>query len=123
MPVKNKVKVKDANYKPQWRAEHIHKVHEMIAKAYKDAMQFEIDYPDNMNNRHFREHSRLIKMATLLENFFEFDIYDNGGGCVIIKDKYIVSLSSNKYRIKGKGKWFSYRKIQQLFDIMNEKTS
>jgi hypothetical protein len=123
MAVKNKVKVKDANTKPQWRAEHIHTLHEMIAKAYEDAWQFEKDYPDNLNNRYFREHSRLIKMATLIENFFEFDIYDHGGGCVIIKNKYIVSLSSKKYRIKGKGTWYSYKKIQQLFDIMNEKTS
>ena len=107
--------------KPEWRAEHYFKLINLLTKARKDERGLEIADPHGVNNPHTREVQRLRKMIELIGNFFEFDIYCHNGGTVIIKDKYIVSLRNRTYRIKGKGKWYTYRKAQSLYDILNEK--
>ena len=108
--------------KPEWRAEHYFKLINLLTEAIKKERGLEIADPYNVNNPYTREVQRYRKMIELVENFFEFDIYCHNGGTVIIKDKYIVSLRSPKYRIKGKGEWYTYRKSQKLYDIMNERT-
>ena len=108
--------------KPEWRAEHYFKLINLLTEAIKKERGLEIADPYNVNNPYTREVQRYRKMIELVENFFEFDIYCHNGGTVIIKDKYIVSLRSRKYRIKGKGEWYTYRKSQKLYDIMNERT-
>ena len=107
--------------KPEWRAEHYFKLINLLTQARKDERGLEIADQYVVNNPYTREVQRLTKMIELIGNFFEFDIYCHNGGTVIIKDKYIVSLRNRTYRIKGKGKWYTYRKAQSLYDIMNEK--
>ena len=109
--------------KPEWRAEHYHKLINLLNEARRNERGMEISDPDNINNPYSRDIQRYTSMINLIENFFEFDIYDNGGGLVIIKDKYILSLRNKRYRIKGKAEWFSYRKNQEIFDIMNGKVA
>jgi|TARA_B110000977_G_scaffold33769_2_gene45003 hypothetical protein len=107
--------------KPEWRAEHYFKLINLLTEAIKNERGLEIADPHGVNNPYTREVQRCRKMIELIENFFEFDIYCHNGGTVIIKDKYIVSLRNRTYRIKGKGEWYTYRKAQSLYDIMNEK--
>ena len=106
--------------KPEWRTEHYFKLNNILTKAREDAKNFDRADPDSINNPYWREVKRCARMMVLLENFLEFDIYDNGGGTVIIKDKYILSLRNKRYRIKGKGEWYTYRKDDKLFKTIRE---
>lgn len=37
-------------------------------------------------------------------------------GTVVLFDKFILTLRTNKWRVKGKNKWYRYKNVQDLLD-------
>ena len=68
-----------------------------LAAARKEAKK--ISASDDLNNQPQREAERLSKLIGLLEH--RLSIQDYGSGTVLVNQKYVVSLSSAKWRIKG----------------------
>lgn len=64
--------------------------------------------PDALNNQPEREAKRLSKLIALLEH--RLSIQDYGSGTVLVNQKYVVSLSSDKWRIKGRGVWYNHKR-------------
>jgi len=62
---------------------------------------------DTVNNWGQRESSRLKKLISLIEH--RLNIEDYGSGTVLINEKFVVSLISSKWRIKGKSVWYNHK--------------
>ena len=81
--------------------EDIPQLKERLKEARKRAKE-EQDR-DTVNNWGQRESSRLKKLISLIEH--RLNIEDYGSGTVPINEKFVVSLISAKWRIKGKSVW------------------
>jgi len=64
-----------------------------------------------------REGRHLRNLTTLKEFVLTGAKIENySAGLVIIDDKFIASLASNKWRVEGKNKWYRYKSPSQLVD-------
>ena len=71
-------------------------------------------YQSDSQGRHL---SRLKKLKEFLLTGQKIKLdYANAVGLILINDKYIASLSSCSWRVKGKNKWYLYSTPQQLVD-------
>jgi len=59
------------------------------------------------SNAPSREVARIEKLIRLLEH--DVTIEDYNSGLVIINDRFVVSLISNKWRAKGRSKWYMHK--------------
>jgi len=71
-------------------------------------------YQSDPENRHLCRLKKL-KEFLLTDQKIKLD-YANTPGLILINNKYIASLSSGKWRVKGKNKWYWYKTPQQLVD-------
>lgn len=65
------------------------------------------DHKLQYSNAPAREVRRIEKLIQLINH--DLSIYDYGSGMVIINDKFVVSLISNKWRIRGRNKWYMHK--------------
>ena len=85
--------------------EDIPQLKERLKEARKRAKE-EQDR-DTVNNWGQRESSRLKKLISLIEH--RLNIEDYGSGTVLINEKFVVSLISPKWRVKGKSIWYNHK--------------
>ena len=71
-------------------------------------------YMSDPENRHLYR-LKVLKKFLLTDQKIQLD-YANTAGLILINNKYIASLSSDKWRVKGKNKWYWYKNPQQLVD-------
>jgi len=71
-------------------------------------------YMSDPENRHLYR-LKVLKKFLLTDQKIQLD-YANTAGLILINNKYIASLSNNKWRVKGKNKWYWYKNPQQLVD-------
>jgi hypothetical protein len=71
-------------------------------------------YMSDPENRHLYR-LKVLKKFLLTDQKIQLD-YANTAGLILINNKYIASLSSGKWRVKGKNKWYWYKNPQQLVD-------
>jgi len=71
-------------------------------------------YMSDPENRHLYR-LKVLKKFLLTDQKIQLD-YANTAGLILINNKYIASLSSGKWRVKGKNKWYWYKTPQQLVD-------
>ena len=91
------------------------KIQEKLAKieSHKYATNDKM-YMSDPENRHLYR-LKTLKEFLLTDQKIELD-YANTSGLILINNKYIASLSNNKWRVKGKNKWYWYKTPQQLVD-------
>jgi len=71
-------------------------------------------YQSDPERRHL---NRLKKLKEFLLTGQKIKLdYADTSGLILINDKYIASLSSRSWRVKGKNKWYLYSTPQQLVD-------
>ena len=58
--------------------------------------------------------TRLEKIKQLL--VAGVDTVENAHQGIVVNDRYIIAVKFNKWRIKGKGRWYQYHTIQNLVD-------
>ena len=94
---------------------------DMINIQEKLAKKESYDYATNdkmyQSDPEYRHLCRLEKLKEFLltDQKIKLD-YANTPGLILINNKYIASLSSGKWRVKGKNKWYWYKTPQQLVD-------
>ncbi len=64
-------------------------------------------HKDRYSNRHQREVERLDKLIGLIQQPVTVEPYSNG--CVLLNKEYVVSLSNNNWRVRGKNKWYKHK--------------
>lgn len=89
-----------------YSSEDIPELKKRLAAARKEAKK--ISASDDLNNQPQREAGRLSKLIGLLEH--RLSIQDYGSGTVLVNQKYVVSLSSAKWRIKGRNVWYNHKR-------------
>jgi len=78
-------------------------------KKLADDCDLENYHKDRYSNSYRREVKRLTKLIALIQQPVNVEPY--GQGCVLLDNKFIVSLISNKWRVAGKGKWYFHKNI------------
>jgi len=86
--------------------------------------ELEID-KDQLSMPQCRQLSRLEKLKEFVVTGEPITLnYSNAKGLIIMKNKYIASLASNKWRVLGTNKWNRYKTPQQLVEkIYKEKNN
>jgi len=64
-------------------------------------------HKDVYSNSAEREARRIEKLIKLLEHNLIIDDY--ASGLVLVNDKFVVSLMTNKWRVKNKNKWYTHK--------------
>ena len=65
-------------------------------------------YKSQYSNSHAREVGRLKKLKKFVSDD-RLEVADYADGMVIIDDKYIVSLSNNKWRVARRNVWYRHK--------------
>lgn len=94
----------DDKDKKCYLAEDIPELKNKLSKARKDYKNYG---DDGINNSYAKNVRRLDKLIKLLGH--RLNIEDYNQGTVLVNGKYIVSLSSNNWRIMGKQTWYSHK--------------
>lgn len=66
-------------------------------------------HKDRYSNSYAKEVNRLRKLIDLVQQPVTVDPSSNG--CVLINNKFIVSLANPKWRTVGRNKWYTHRDI------------
>jgi len=84
-------------------------LHFELMKSKKAAEGVErINYNKSQySNAPRREADRIEKLIRLLEH--NMTIEDYNSGLVLINDRFVVSLISNKWRVVGRNKWYMHK--------------
>ena len=69
----------------------------------------EARHKDRYSNSHAKEVNRIRKLIELIQQPVTVDPSFNG--CVVINNKFIVSLANNKWTTVGKNKWYRHKDI------------
>lgn len=64
---------------------------------------------DRYSNRYAKEVRRLQKLIDLVQQ--PVTVEPSSNGCVLVNDKFIVSLANNKWRVVNKNKWYMHKDI------------
>lgn len=89
--------------------------YEEVDSSYKKAEESFKKYGTNSvgESSADREMARMVKLRALLDTGVDCKWYDNG--LVIVDDKFIVSLASNKWRVQGRNTWYMHKNDLQHF--------
>ena len=81
----------------------------LLIEAEKNAKQraLECYHKDRYSNSYKREAHRIRKLIDLIMLCDIVEDYDKG--LALIDKKFVVSLSSNSWRVLGKGKWYMHK--------------
>jgi len=85
---------------------NIPKLRQLYEKHLKLGREYNNDW--NMGSD-WREAHRIEKIIKFLELDDDLKIEHESAGLVCINDKFIVSLASNKWRVKGKNVWYKHK--------------
>ena len=92
--------------------DNIPKLKELYEKHLKLGLEYDNDWNSGSD---YREAHRLEKIINFLELEDELDIEYESGGLIFINNKFIVSLASNKWRVRGKSIWYRHSNNLQSF--------
>lgn len=82
------------------------KLRKLYDKHYKLGLEYDNDW--NVGSD-WREAHRLKKVIHFLELEDDLKIEHAGPGLILINKKFIVSLASNKWKVKGKNVWYKHK--------------
>jgi hypothetical protein len=66
------------------------------------------------SNPYGRELERLASIKKFIPFAEKVSVSDYKPGLIIVNNKFIVALRSNRWRVRGRNKWYSYNDINQL---------
>jgi len=91
---------------------NIPKLKKLSEKHHKKGLKYDNDW--NMGSD-WREAHRLKKIIKFLELEDDLDIEYESAGLISINEKFIVSLASNKWKVRGKNTWYKHSDNLQDF--------
>lgn len=71
------------------------------------AREYNKRYPDEFTNPHEKTSRSLKKLISLLQHGLH--ISDYSFGQVLVNERFVVSLASNKWRVRGKQGWYHHK--------------
>jgi len=86
--------------------DNLPKLRKLYDKHYKLGLEYDNDW--NVGSD-YREAQRLEKVIRFLELEYDLKIEHGGSGLILINKKFIVSLASNKWKVKGKNVWYRHK--------------
>ena len=82
---------------------------ELKAAEERKRMSEERNYHKDMYGRSAHKSVERTKKLIALRKHKSLDIQEYNLGLVLINDKFVVSLTNNKWRIKNKNKWYLHK--------------
>jgi hypothetical protein len=92
--------------------ENLPKLRKLQQRHYKMGLEYDNDWNEGSDAR---EAVRLKKVISFLELEDDLDIEYDNAGLISINKKFIVSLRTNKWKVRGKNVWYRHQNDLQSF--------